>query len=68
MSLKFARTALAAFDGEKSGPEGWGVNPDAHLTVVVANKGKVQKSFAFLSVNETDVPPVVAEARKAAGK
>jgi hypothetical protein len=66
MSLKFANTSLAAFDGDRSGPNGWGVNPDAHLTVVVANKGKVVKSFPFASVNETDVPPVVAELKKTA--
>ena len=67
-SLKFENTSLAAFDGEKSGPKDWGVNPDAHLTVVVVHKGKVVKSFAFESVNETDVRPVLAELKKAAGK
>ena len=58
MSLKFEKTSLAAFDGEKSGPNNWAVNSDSHLTVVVANKGKVVKSFPFTSVNETDVRPV----------
>jgi hypothetical protein len=67
-SLTFEHTSLAAFDGDKSGPNGWGINPDAHLTVVVVNKGKVAKSFALTSVNETDVKPVVAELKKAAGK
>jgi hypothetical protein len=67
-SLKFENTSLAAFDGEKSGPKDWGVNPDAHLTVVVAHKGKVVKSFAFESVNETDVRPVLAELKKAGEK
>ncbi|MBA4191246.1 MAG: hypothetical protein C0467_24965 [Planctomycetaceae bacterium] len=65
MSLKFEKTSLAAFDGEKSGPNNWGVNSDAHLTVVVVNKGKVVKSFAYESVNETDVKPVLAELKKA---
>lgn len=65
MSLKFARTQLAAFDGPKSGPDGWAVNGDTHLTAVVANKGKVAKSFAFTSVNETDVRTVIAELKKA---
>jgi hypothetical protein len=65
MSLKFEKTSLAAFDGEKSGPNNWGINPDAHLTVVVANKGKVVKSFPFTTVNETDVRPVLAELKKA---
>jgi hypothetical protein len=65
MSLKFEKTSLAAFDGEKSGPNNWGINPDAHLTVVVAHKGKVVKSFPFTTVNETDVRPVLAELKKA---
>ena len=65
MSLKFEKTALAAFDGEKSGPNNWAVNADTHLTVVVAHKGKVVKSFAFTSVNETDVKPVLEELKKA---
>ncbi len=67
-SLTFAKTSLAAFDGEKSGPNNWGVNADVHLTVVVVNKGKVTKSFAFTSVNETDVQPVLDELKKAVGK
>ncbi|MBA4066236.1 MAG: hypothetical protein C0501_21475 [Isosphaera sp.] len=65
MSLKFENTSLAAFDGAKSGPKDWAVNPDAHLTAVVVHKGKVVKSFAFASVNETDVRPVLAELKKA---
>jgi hypothetical protein len=68
MSLKFENTSLAAFDGEKSGPKDWAVNPDAHLTVVVVHKGKVARSFAFESVNETDVKAVIDELKKAAGK
>lgn len=65
MSLMFAKTSLTAFDGEKSGPNNWNVNPDVHLTVVVVTKGKVAKSFAFTSVNETDVKPVLEELKKA---
>ena len=68
MSLNFEKTQLAAFDGERSGPDGWGINPDAHLTVVVAHKGKVVKSFALTSVNETDVRPVLAELKKVTDK
>jgi len=68
MSLNFEKTQLAAFDGDKSGPDGWAINPDAHLTVVVAHKGKVVKSFALTSVNETDVRPVLAELKKATEK
>lgn len=68
MSLKLEKTQLAVFDGDKSGPNMWGINPDAHLTVVVANKGKVVKSFAYTTVNETDVRAVMAEVKKATGK
>ena len=66
-SLAFEKTAVAVFDGPKSGPNGWGVNPDAHLTVVIASGGKVVKSLAFTTVNETDVA-AVEEALRKAGK
>ena len=64
MSLKFEKTSLAAFDGEKSGPNGWGINPDAHLTAIVVKGGKVVKSFAYVTVNDTDVPKVLKELEK----
>jgi hypothetical protein len=57
-SLKLGHTALACFLGGAAGPEGWGLNPDAHLTAVVAAGGKVVKTFGYRSVNETDVPAV----------
>lgn len=66
MSLKFEKTSLAAFDGNRSGPNNWAVNSDTHLTVVVAHKGKVVKSFALTSVNDTDVKAVLDELKKAA--
>ncbi|WP_439622700.1 hypothetical protein [Gemmata sp.] len=68
MSLKFERTSLAAFDGDKAGPNNWAVNADAHLTAVVVHKGNVVKSFAYESVNETDVTAVVNELKKATDK
>ncbi len=67
-SLKFEKTALTVFSGEKTGPNNWGINADAHLTAVVVHKGKVVKSFAFISVNDTDVSGVVSELKKAVGK
>lgn len=68
MSLKLNKTALTAFTGDTAGPNGWGINNDAHLTVVLANKGKVVQSFAFVSVNATDVRPVLMALKKAVGK
>jgi hypothetical protein len=64
-SIKLESTAMTVFPGEKKGPEGWGLNDMAHLTVVVANKGKVAASIAIVSVNEKDVRPVRAALEKA---
>jgi hypothetical protein len=64
-SLQFQNTALTCFTGEKSGPNGWGINADAHLTAVVANKGRVAKAFGYQSINETDVPAVQEALKKA---
>ena len=57
-SLKFKSTALTFYPGEKAGPDGWGINADSRLTVVVADKGRVAASFDYQSVNETNVPEV----------
>src|SRR5207302_1702303 len=57
-SLKLAQTTFAVYPGDKNGPAGWGVNPNAHLTAVVAENRKVTASFGYRSINETDVPPV----------
>jgi len=58
-ALKLGATSFGYDTGDASGPEGWGINSDASLTVVVAHQGKVMKTFAYISVNETDVPAVV---------
>jgi hypothetical protein len=63
----FQGTALTVF-GDTSGPKDWGINPDAHLTAVVAHKGKVVRSFGYLSVNETDAPEVLQTLKKALKK
>ena len=58
ISQYFSAAALTVFTGEKSGPKDWGINLDAHITVVVAAKGKVAAAFGFQSVNDTDAPMV----------
>jgi hypothetical protein len=58
-------TSLGVFEGDKSGPTNWGINADAHCTVVVAYKGKVVESIALESVNETDAAKVVDALKKA---
>lgn len=63
-SLSFANTSLGVFESEKSGPKDWGINVDAHCTVVVTHKGKVIESIPLQSVNETDVKQVVEALKK----
>jgi hypothetical protein len=56
-SVQYEVTALTC-TADKGGPKDWNVNADAHVTVVVAGKGKVLTTLAFRSLNETDVPKV----------
>lgn len=58
-SLKLQRTAFAVYPGATQGPNGWGIDTEAHLTTVIVQKGKVQASFGYRSTNETDVPEVL---------
>ena len=67
ISQYFKRAALTVFGGTE-GPKDWAINSDAHLTAVVAHKGKVVKSFGYLSLNETDVPAVVGTLKRAIKK
>ena len=63
-SVQYEVTALTCTK-EKTGPQGWNVNEDAHLTAVVAGKGKVAATFGYNSINETDVKGVVEALKKA---
>jgi hypothetical protein len=64
-SVGYGATALTCYTGGAEGPKGWNVNADAHLTAVLANKGKVAVTFGYRSVNETDVSAVRDALRKA---
>lgn len=68
MSMQFTANPLAVFPSAKMGPDGWSVNTDAHLTAIVVQSGKVAAKFGYRSVNETAVPEVAAELKKAIGK
>jgi hypothetical protein len=63
-SVQYENTALTIFTGGKDGPKHWNANADAHLTVVLATKGKVAATFGYQSVNETDVKVVRAAFKK----
>jgi hypothetical protein len=64
-SVKYEKTAMATFKG-KDGPKDWSINSDAHLTVIIAHKGKVTARFGYNSVNDTDVRAVMKELKKVA--
>jgi hypothetical protein len=57
-SVMYENTSLAIYDGNVADLKGWAINTSAHLTAVVVHKGKVLKSFAYESVNGTDVKAV----------
>lgn len=57
-SLQFQRSRLTVFSGDATGPEGWGINGDAFVTVVVAAGGKSAATMGLVSTNEGDVPKV----------
>jgi hypothetical protein len=63
-SLQFQKTALAVFEGQKTGPADWSINDQAFLTAVVVRGGMVVASLGFRSLNETDVPGVVKSLAK----
>jgi hypothetical protein len=64
-SVHYQATALTVLKSDGNGPKGWNLNGDAHLTVVLAVKGRVAATFAYRSVNETDVPAVRDALKKA---
>lgn len=63
-SLMFGHTALTVYPGKKQGPDGWGLDIEAHLTTVIVQDGKVIASFGYRSTNETDVPAVIQALKK----
>ena len=58
MSLNMEITALTVYAGATAGPDNWGVNDRASLTTVVSGGETCAARFAYVSLNETDVPAV----------
>jgi len=63
-SLKFDATTLALHPDMTTGPEHWGINSDADLTVVVTSEQKVVARYGFVSPNEKVARQVLAELKK----
>jgi hypothetical protein len=68
MSLQFTSNPLVIFPSMKQGPEGWQVNTDAQVTVLVVKEAKVAAKFGYRSANETVVPEIAEALKKAVGK
>lgn len=60
-SIQLSQTSLAVFPGDKNGPQGWSIHSGAHLTAVIAADNRVVARFGYRSLNETNVPDVVAK-------
>jgi hypothetical protein len=60
-SINLSQTTLAVYPGDKGGPPGWSINDSFHLTAIIAAGNRVVASFAYRSLNETNVPEVVAK-------
>ena len=60
-SLQLRQTSLAVFPGDKNDPPGWSIHPSAHLTAVIVGGSRVLASLGYRSLNETNVPEVVAK-------
>lgn len=64
--LKFAKNSLSfetpvaiSLDGT-AGPNGYGLNDQVDVTIILARDAKVTSNFAFVGPNETSAPKVVA--------
>ncbi len=64
--LQLDATTLALHPDMTTGPEHWGINSDADLTVVVTGEKKVAARFGFVGPNERVVRQVLAELKKVA--
>jgi len=63
-SLNLTQTSLCVYPGGKDGPAAWSIDPRIYLTAVVAADDRVLDSFGYRSLNETNVPEVLARLPK----
>lgn len=66
-SLKFQMQVAISLEGI-TGPNGYGLNDQVDVTVLLAKDAKVTSNFAFVGPNETSAPKVVTAIRDLAGK
>jgi hypothetical protein len=59
-SIKLEATTFAFYAEGKDGPNAWAINDRAFVTTLITDGAKVKARFAEQSLNETNVPEVVA--------
>ena len=59
-SIKLEATTFAFYAEGKDGPNAWALNDRAFVTTIVTDGAKVKARFGEQSLNETNVPEVVA--------
>ena len=62
-SLSFKSAVAISVDGN-AGPNGYGLNDQVDVTVVLAKDAKVTGNFALVGPNETSAPKIVAAIRE----
>ncbi|MFM8470145.1 MAG: hypothetical protein ACKODH_09270 [Limisphaerales bacterium] len=62
-SIKLEATIFAFYAEDKAGPNAWTINDRAHVTTIVTDGARVKARFAEQSLNETNVPEVIAALR-----
>jgi hypothetical protein len=66
-SLKFQMPVAISLDGN-TGPNGYGLNDQVDVTILLAKDARVTANFAFVGPNETSAPKVIAAIRDLAAK
>ncbi|MFQ5732928.1 MAG: hypothetical protein ACE5KM_13390 [Planctomycetaceae bacterium] len=64
----FARSPMCISPDGEEGPGKYGLNRNAHMTVLIAKDNTVVDNFALLGPNNTDAPKVLAALAKMLGK
>ncbi len=66
-SLSFKSAVAISLDGN-AGPNGYGLNDQVDVTIVMSKDAKVTANFAFVGPNATSAPKVVAAIRELVGQ
>lgn len=63
-SSKIKKVPVVVPNEFENGPENYGINPKAEVTIILAEGGKVKANHAFATVKDLDVKAVLADVKK----